>query len=169
MYPWFLLLTFLFHIHFAVGQGKGATTRAGWEPMRTGAHMQLVRRAYSVGDGLTSADVRAVCIMRDGTVFAANGGHISRLAGERWVKETGPLNVSVMAAGLSGSEALAGGSDGIWERRADRWVKQAGAPTNVIALRTEPAGFPWALAESGAWRLDGQWKNVNDLDREMQG
>src|SRR5437870_306083 len=123
-------------------------------PFPTGSHLQLVRRFFTIADGLPANDILAVTATREGAALAATGKGLVRLEGERWLKQTGPAEVHALFAPAQGPSALAGGTNGVWALTNGQWQMEEGSPAGVIAFAAEPEGVPWALALSGVWRRE---------------
>src|SRR6185503_19552018 len=133
-------------------------------PYPTGKHLQLVRQFYTTADGLPGEDIRAVTVTRKGLVFAASGSGVARLDGERWTKETGPVEVTALFAPAQGPEALAGATNGVWAFAGSQWQLLTGSPPRAIAFAAEPDGTPWVLAPSGVFRWTNGWNFIHVVD-----
>src|SRR5437016_3021411 len=136
---------------------------SGVRPYPTGSHLQLVRKFFTISDGLPGDDVRAVTATRDNAVLVASGNGVARLEGEQWVKEAGPSEVTALFAPAQGPSALAGGTNGVWALEKGQWQIEGGSPTRVIAFSSEPGGIPWALAPSGVWRRENGWQLIHTI------
>src|SRR5437867_10558638 len=76
-------------------------------PCPTGSHLQLLRRFFTIADGLPANDILAVTATREGAVLATTGKGLVRLEGERWLEQTGPAEVHALFAPAQGPSALA--------------------------------------------------------------
>jgi len=157
---------------FALLYSLSLVTTAAWSatnatapaPFPTGSHLQLVREFYTTADGLEGDDIRAVTVTRGGLVFAASGGALARLDGERWTKQTGPVEVTALFAPAQGPDALAGATNGVWAFAGGQWQLQPGSPARAIAFAAEPDGTPWVMAPSGVFRWTNGWKFIHVVD-----
>jgi ligand-binding sensor domain-containing protein len=120
-----------------------------------------------VADGLPAEEIRAVAVTRGGIVLAAAGTEVGRLESERWLKQTGPAEVTALFAPAKGPNALAGATNGVWALNSGQWQIETGSPASVIAFAAEPDGTPWALAPNGVWRRGDTWKLIHDVDDDQ--
>ncbi|HMJ24464.1 MAG TPA: two-component regulator propeller domain-containing protein, partial [Pyrinomonadaceae bacterium] len=140
---------------------------SGPAPYPTGSHFQLVRKFYSVPDGLPAEEIRAVAVTRDGIVLVSAGKGVARLESERWVEQTGPAAVTALFGPIQGPSGLAGATNGVWSLNNGQWQIEAGSPARVIAFAAEPDGTSWALAPGGVWRRGDSWKLIHEVDDDQ--
>jgi len=155
-------------IAFAVlGGSRAFPVEDASPPFPTGSHRQLVRRFFTMTNGLPGDEIAAVAVTRNGGVFAAAGGGVVTLREGGWTSETGPVEITVLFVPTKGAELFAGAADGVWTRSNGVWQKQETSPARVIAFADEPDGTPWALAPSGVWRSGGSWKLIHEVDDDQ--
>jgi hypothetical protein len=126
-----------------------------------------VRRFFSAADGLPGDDIRAVVAARDGSVVAASANGVAKLDGGHWVKQAGLSEVKALFAPAQGPSVLGGGSNGVWALNNEQWEMERASPADVSAFAAEPDGVPWALAPSGVWRREKEWRRVHTIEDDV--
>ncbi len=167
----FLAFSCLLLVSRASAQQEASSRTRSSFCVAVGTFSQDVASTYTTHQGLSDANVTAVAVAANGTVYAGTPRGLQRLVGQRWetIKEV-PGPVHALAA--DGGRLLAAAADALWEVSGDRARSLAKLPipttekvyclngTGVVRLGTDRGLFEWR---------DKQWRLDENLQRRLRG